>query len=147
MEIRKYTFKELTNELLYAIIKLRVDVFVVEQNCAYAELDDKDQESMHYLGLVEGRVVAYLRAYVPAADTAAIGRIVTRSEHRSQGHSAQLIKNAMNEISQDNDISKIYLQAQEHLVPYYSKFGFNPVSDAYDWDGIPHVDMECQIQS
>ena len=145
MEIKILSFDELDNDQLYALLKLRVDIFVVEQNCPYPELDNKDQTALHMLGTQSNELVAYLRVYFNM-DAAVIGRIITHEKHRKKGLSSQLIEEAMNYIKNHSSSKSIKLQAQEHLVSYYSRFGFKPVSDRYVWDGIPHIDMEIEIR-
>src|SRR6476661_217519 len=90
-------FEELTNEDLYAILKLRCDVFVVEQNCPYPELDDKDQQSYHMAGKKDGQLVAYARLIPPGISyqEASIGRVVTAPQARGAGSGRQLMENAI----------------------------------------------------
>ncbi|WP_034804833.1 GNAT family N-acetyltransferase [Exiguobacterium sp. AB2] len=132
----KKRFDELTTRELYALLALRTEVFVVEQECAYQEVDGKDLDAVHYWVEEGGEVVAALRVLVHASPIA-IGRVVTRPGHRGNGHSRQLMQAAVNDYGGET----LYLQAQTYVEPFYASFGFERTSDEYDEDGIPHVDM------
>ena len=135
-------FKELTLHELYSFLKLRVDIFVVEQNCPYPELDGADEKAIHLYIKEDDGVIAYLRIIPSKTGTARIGRVVTKIEHRGKGLSSQLMKRAMEYIREHYPEDTMILSAQEHLQDYYGSFGFKPVSEVYLEDGIPHVDME-----
>ena len=135
-------FKELTLHELYSFLKLRVDIFVVEQNCPYPELDGADEKAIHLYIKEDDAVIAYLRIIPSKTGTARIGRVVTKIEHRGKGLSSQLMKRAMEYIREHYPEDTMILSAQEHLQDYYGSFGFKPVSEVYLEDGIPHVDME-----
>ena len=135
-------FKELTLHELYSFLKLRVDIFVVEQNCPYPELDGADEKAIHLYIKEDDTVIAYLRIIPSKTGTARIGRVVTKIEHRGKGLSSQLMKRAMEYIREHYPEDTMILSAQEHLQDYYGSFGFKPVSEVYLEDGIPHVDME-----
>lgn len=142
MEIRIRKFHQLSLDELYQILKLRVDVFVVEQNCAYPELDDKDREAHHLFYTDQGHIVSYLRIYYPSPEKAAIGRVVTQNDYRGKGLSRKMMDEALTFLQGESSIKSIYLQAQDHLSAFYESFGFQKTSDTYLEDGIPHVDME-----
>ena len=135
-------FKELTLHELYSFLKLRVDIFVVEQNCPYPELDGADEKAIHLYIKEDDAVIAYLRIIPSKTGTARIGRVVTKIEHRGKGLSSQLMKRAMEYIREHYPEDTMILSAQEHLQDYYGSFGFKAVSEVYLEDGIPHVDME-----
>ena len=135
-------FKELTLHDLYSFLKLRVDIFVVEQNCPYPELDGADEKAIHLYIKEDDGVIAYLRIIPSKTGTARIGRVVTKIEHRGKGLSSQLMKRAMEYIREHYPEDTMILSAQEHLQDYYGSFGFKAVSEVYLEDGIPHVDME-----
>lgn len=139
-------FHQLSLDELYQILKLRVDVFVVEQNCAYPELDDRDQEAHHLYLQDETTICSYLRIYYPEVTKAAIGRVVTSGKYRGQGLSRKIMESALHFLQGEKQIRSIYLQAQEHLSAFYASFGFEKTSDIYLEDGIPHVDMEKVVQ-
>lgn len=135
-------FQELTREQLYSILKLRIDIFVVEQNCPYPELDNEDQGSIHFFFEEGENVVAYIRVIPTQGGNIRIGRVVTHKDFRGLSLSSKLMKAAMVFIHENHGSKKILLSAQEHLQAFYAKFGFATVSEMYLEDGIPHVAME-----
>ncbi|UXX80417.1 GNAT family N-acetyltransferase [Reichenbachiella carrageenanivorans] len=145
MKIQIKKFRQLTLDELYTILKIRVDAFVVEQNCPYPEIDQKDQEATHFFICQQNEIVSYLRVYYRLPTDAAVGRVVTPPAFRGQGLSRALIQAAIVEIKKEGKAESIYLQAQEHLSPFYATFGFEKTSDIYLEDGIPHVDMSLSI--
>lgn len=134
--IRKKQFSELTTHELYALLALRTEVFVVEQQCAYQEVDWKDLDAVHYWMEEGGEIVATLRILIHASPVA-IGRVVTSPGYRGNGYSRQLMEAAIEDFWAED----LYLQAQTYVEPFYASFGFERTSDEYDEDGIPHVDM------
>ncbi len=134
-------FDSLTLTELYSILKLRVDVFVVEQNCPYPELDGEDEEAIHLFIEDDGEIASYLRIIINQPKTR-VGRVVTHKNSRGKNLSSKLMQEAMVYISKHFSNKIVMLSAQEHLQQFYSKFGFSPVSEVYLEDGIPHVDME-----
>lgn len=144
MDWKTYRFDELTARTLYEVLKLRVDVFVVEQNCPYPELDDLDQQSIHLLYSENNEVLAYARL-VPANvkyDLPSIGRVIVRKDARGRGLAKELLERSVDYILTEWQAPAIQLQGQVYLQEFYQSFGFEPVSDSYDEDGIPHVDMK-----
>ncbi|MBT2570497.1 GNAT family N-acetyltransferase [Planococcus sp. ISL-110] len=144
MDWKTYRFDELTAKKLYEVLKLRVDVFVVEQNCPYPELDDLDQRSIHLLYSENDEVLAYARL-VPAGvkyELPSIGRVIVREDARGRGFAKQLLERSINYILEEWQASAIQLQGQVYLKEFYQSFGFQSISDSYDEDGIPHVDMK-----
>lgn len=137
-------FNELSLQELYSFLKLRVDIFVVEQNCPYPELDGADEKSIH-LYIKEGdEIVSYVRIIPSKTGTARIGRVVTKMEYRGKGLSSQLMERALEYIREHYPEDTMILSAQEHLQHFYGSFGFKPVSEIYLEDDIPHVDMELK---
>lgn len=139
------TGPELDTAGLYALLSLRVAVFVVEQQCSYQELDGRDlSPSTHHL-LVhhDGEIIATLRLLVPAnADQPiAIGRVVTRPDHRGNGLGHRLLEAALARIGECWGKRDCYLSAQAHLQGYYGRHGFVPVTEVYLEDDIPHIGM------
>lgn len=147
MEIQIKKFRQLSLDELYEILKLRVDVFVVEQKCAYPELDNKDQHANHLIVSNGNQVVGYLRIYYTDPTRAAIGRVLTLESFRGQGLSRKMMEEALSFLQDKSKIETIYLQAQEHLSNFYASFGFEKTSDVYLDDGIPHVDMEKIVKT
>lgn len=143
VEIKNYSFQELNVNQLYDVLKLRVDVFVVEQECAYEELDNQDQNAVHVLACPKSsaELVAYARILFEKGDLH-IGRIVVKKEYRNQGIAQELMHYCLNYCTEHWPNEPIYLSAQAHLEHYYQTFGFQTSSEPYDWDGIMHVDMK-----
>ncbi|HEM6145777.1 TPA: GNAT family N-acetyltransferase [Streptococcus suis] len=136
-------FDQLSLQELYGILTLRVDVFVVEQACPYPEVDGKDPNCLHLLGTDEGELVAYLRI-LPAGlsyDEVSIGRVVIKSSHRGKGLGRPMMEQAIHFITNEWKERQIKIGAQAHLEKFYSSLGFEPVSEVYLEDGIPHLDM------
>lgn len=138
-------FDELTVRELYAILKLRVNVFVVEQHCAYAELDDRDQQVEHLMGWAGDRLVAYLRLLPPEiapSGQLTLGRIVTAPDCRKLGLGKALVRFGIDHAQQLRPGLPIRLSAQTQLQAFYESFGFVACSGEYLEDGIAHLDME-----
>jgi len=139
-------FDRLDTDELYDLLKLRVDVFVVEQNCAYPELDEKDRhpDTLHLTGRNEkGKLVAYLRILPPGLsyNKPSIGRVVVSKESRGQGFCHTLIKKAVEQAGRNWPDQGIKIGAQVYLEAFYQSYGFEKVSEPYLEDGIPHLDM------
>ncbi len=130
------SFEELTVHELYALLRLRSEVFVVEQNCVYPDLDGKDQISRHLFFQRDGAPLAYCRWYCSAGDVV-LGRIVTSSAGRGLGLGRALMEEALRRI----DGQQVRLSAQAHLQDFYRQFGFRSQGELYDDAGIPHVTM------
>ncbi len=144
MDWNTYHFDELTARKLYEFLKLRVDVFIVEQDCPYHELDDLDQESIHMAYTENDRTLAYARL-VPSGvkyEIPSIGRVIVHSEARSRGLAKKLMEKSIDYILMEWNADEIQLQGQVYLKEFYESFGFVPISEEYDEDGIPHVDMK-----
>ena len=138
LELRRATFAELTPFEAYGLCRLRVDVFVVEQECAYPELDGRDVEpaTVHLWFESDGEVAATIRVLDDGA-TRAIGRVATAPRFRGQGLAARLIEEG---IALAGDVP-VTLGAQAHLEGWYERFGFRRSGPGYVEDGIPHVPM------
>ncbi|SMD34780.1 ElaA protein [Reichenbachiella faecimaris] len=145
MEIQIKKFHQLSPDQLYQILKLRVDVFVVEQNCPYPELDNSDQSAEHFFVEKDGVPKAYLRLNVSNENKAKISRVVTASDFRGKSASRKLIEKALEISKNQEEIKSVVLQAQDYLTDFYASFGFEKTSDVYLEDGIPHVDMGKQM--
>lgn len=139
-------FKQLTPETLYQLLRLRVDVFVVEQNCAYPELDGKDThpDTHHVLGHNgAGELVAYARILPSGLSypQVSIGRVATAQAHRGHGLGHELIKVTLSQAKRLWPNQDIQIGAQLYLQGFYEAYGFMAVSGPYLEDDIPHVDM------
>lgn len=136
-------FEQLELKELYHILKSRMDIFVVEQKCAYPDIDGIDPDCYHLFKKDQGEIVAYARL-VPRGvlqDQPLIGRIIVNQDYRKQGYGRELINQAIKIILEDWQESEIMLQGQTYLRDFYQSFGFEAVSEPYLEDGIPHVDL------
>lgn len=143
MEWHCKAFHDLTTEELYRILDMRIQVFVVEQNCPYPEIDGKDPESIHLFAMENGEVLAYARL-LPAGVSytePSIGRVLVKEELRKTGLGKILMNRSIATMTERFDAGVIKIQAQDYARPFYASFGFEPISDVYPEDGIPHVDM------
>lgn len=137
-------FSELDPFTLYAILKLRSEVFVVEQNCVYLDLDDKDQGSHHLYGTIGDDLVAYVRILPPGLayeNLSSIGRVVSSPAYRRTGAGRLLMSKAIQETKILYPSFDIKIGAQLYLLDFYSSFGFQSTGDSYLEDGIPHIHM------
>ncbi len=139
MEIKSKYFKELTTGELYEILRARSEIFVVEQNCIYQDLDGKDYESLHVFYEENGRVSAYLRAFLKDSMTAQMGRVLTMQHGTGMG--GRLLKDGITQIREKLHPKRIYIEAQCYAAGYYEREGFRICSDTFMEDGIPHVQM------
>ena len=143
MEWKLKKFDDLTSDELYGILKLRSEVFVVEQNCVYQDLDDKDQFSYHLFLENEGEIIAVSRI-IPenvSYEEMSIGRVVVKENFRGQGLSKIMMKKAIDFIVDDLGKSEIRLSGQAYLVDFYENLGFKKVSDVYMEDNIEHFEF------
>ncbi|WP_430511700.1 GNAT family N-acetyltransferase [Pannonibacter phragmitetus] len=141
---RWFCFDELPLAVLYEVLRLRVDVFVVEQNCPYPEIDGRDPEALHYLLTdAEGRLAAYLRAFAPSAEEpfVRLGRIVVAPHARGLRLGDHLMTAGLAWAASEHRHVPVELSAQAHLQRFYGSHGFEPAGEIYLEDGIPHVDM------
>lgn len=136
-------FNELTLEELYEILKLRSEVFVVEQKCIYNDIDGKDLTSSHIMIKENGKIKAYLRALQPGVsyEDASLGRVLVSPDARGKGYAKIIVTKGVEYILNNFNTTKITIGAQEYLKNFYSEIGFKPISEVYDEDGIPHLDM------
>ncbi|MBA2176730.1 GNAT family N-acetyltransferase [Halobacillus locisalis] len=142
------TFAELTKEELYTLLQKRVEIFVVEQDCPYPEVDGRDPDCLHIWLEKEGEMMAYCRLVPPSEDVPhySIGRVLITEPYRLQGYARQLMDYAIAVLVDDFKVDTIALHGQEHLRHFYGSFGFDEVSDVYLEDGIPHVDMVMKVR-
>ncbi|MBD1557306.1 GNAT family N-acetyltransferase [Vibrio sp. S9_S30] len=140
------SFTQLSTMQLYQMIKLRVDVFVVEQDCPYPELDDKDhaEGAFHLLGYDGEELVACARLLakgISYSDVASIGRVATKESARGTGLGHELMQQALTNVESVWGNVPVKISAQEHLSQYYGKHGFVQCTEMYLEDGIPHIGM------
>lgn len=148
MEVKVKTFQQLSTEELYEIYRVRVAVFVVEQNCPYQEVDEMDLLSTHvFLEDESNHIHAYLR-YFPKPEEPGviqIGRVL--SVEHNQGYGKQVFQQALQSIQQLSSIKELYLEAQTHAKSFYEFFGFECTSDEFLEDDIPHIQMRKKLES
>jgi ElaA protein len=140
-------FEELEVEELYELLRLRSEVFVVEQQSIFLDADNKDQQSWHLLGKRNGELLAYSRI-VPkeiAYEYAAIGRIVLSAQARNQGLGKELMRVSIDKVESLYGKVIIRIGAQLYLEKFYNSFGFVRSSPAYDEDGIMHIEMTREV--
>lgn len=141
------SFEALSGADVYEVLKVRQAVFAVEQNCVYQDVDDVDQSAWHLLGWAhpnQGRaLIAYLRVVFPGVryPEPSIGRVLTAASVRAQGVGKALTREALTQVAREYPGQSIRISAQQHLQRFYAEFGFETVSEPYDEDGIPHVEM------
>lgn len=137
------TFEEFTVPELYQVLKARVDVFVVEQNCPYPDLDDYDQKALHLWAEERGKVLAYCRIFNKGIKylEASIGRVLTTEKARGKSLGKQLLQYAVETIENRFHTSEIRISAQDYLLEFYSGFGFEDTGKKYLEDDIPHTEM------
>ncbi len=138
-------FNELTTKELYELLKARAEIFVVEQNCVYQDLDDIDYNSLHIFYEKDNKVIAYLRAFPKKNEinTIQIGRVLTL-EH-GNGLGRKLMEHSIQAIKDKTSGTKIFMEAQKYATGFYEKFGFKVISNEFLEDGIPHVAMELEL--
>lgn len=143
MKIMIKRFKEFSLWELYEVLRLRSEVFVVEQNCVYQDIDGKDGAALHVMGIKNGKIMAYARCFPPGIyfEEAAIGRMLVKKEERKQDCAHGVLQAAIQAIEIEYRTKTIKISAQEYLIKFYEKHGFRTVGKGYLEDGIPHVAM------
>lgn len=137
------SFSELTTNELYAILQLRSEVFVVEQDCIYQDVDYKDQKALHVIGIKNDKVVAYTRIF-KAGDyfsKASIGRVVVAKNERKFGYGHVIMKHSIEAIKAYFKETSIKISAQLYLKNFYESHDFVQIGEEYLEDGIPHIGM------
>ena len=136
-------FNELSTHELYTVLQLRAEVFVVEQDCVYQDLDNKDLDAYHVLGVLDTKIVAYARIFKPGDYflESSIGRIVVKKEFRKFQYGYQLVQNSILFIENNLQQNTILISAQSYLTKFYNSLGFTQVGEEYLEDGIPHIKM------
>ena len=137
-------FETLSTNELYDILRLRSEIFVVEQNCIYLDLDGKDKLALHLYGEFENEIVAYSRLFKPGItfDNASIGRVVVAANYRDRKWGHDLMREAIAGIQLHFSESKITIGAQLYLKKFYESHGFIQSSEMYLEDDIPHIVMK-----
>lgn len=137
------TFQELTKDELYTILRLRAEVFVVEQNCPYQDVDNKDQKAFHILGYKNEQLIAYTRLFKPNDyfEFSSIGRVVVTQKERKHKYGYDLMNVSIKVIKSHFNETKIAISAQVYLKKFYNNLGFIQQGDDYLEDDIPHIYM------
>lgn len=143
MEITVKTFEELTINELHDILQLRSEVFVVEQDCVYQDIDGKDKKALHIIGKKDGKLVAYTRCFAPGIyfEEAAIGRVVVPLNDRKYGYGHDIMEASIIAIKKRYHTESIKLSGQTYLIKFYESHGFKTTGEGYLEDGIPHIAM------
>ncbi|MEP0263418.1 GNAT family N-acetyltransferase [Dokdonia sp.] len=136
-------YQELTRDELYALLQLRSEVFVVEQNCVYQDIDGKDDQALHVLGYKDDILVAYTRIFPPGTyfEYASIGRVVVHASERKYKYGYDLMKASIEATETYCKVDTIKISAQTYLKTFYNNLGFKVVGEGYLEDGIPHIGM------
>ena len=142
MILVKKNFNELTLDELYLILKIRQEVFIVEQKCFYLDCDDLDQKSIHFLGYHNGFLVCYMRVFNNKEDNIwVLGRILVSKKYRNLGLGIDLMNQVLEFLSYDKSNYSLEMSAQTYLINFYKKFNFKAEGDEYLDAGVPHVKM------
>lgn len=137
-------FDALSTTELYNLLQLRSEVFIVEQNCVYQDIDGKDEKALHLIGEDDGQTVAYARLFRPNDyfDQASIGRVVVKPAYRDKKLGHDLMREAIAAIATAFGESQITISAQLYLKKFYESHGFVQTSEMYLEDDIPHIEMK-----
>jgi len=148
MEWEFKLFNELTISELYDILQLRAEIFVVEQDCVYNDLDGLDKMAVHHFLKKNGEIVAYSRLLKPGTRFAefSIGRVVVKQAERRTGLGIEMMEAAKSYIIDEMGATKIKISAQSYLQKFYENLGFEIVTDMYLEDGIPHFGMLYSVK-
>ena len=143
MKISVKSFQELSAEELYQILRLRSEVFVLEQECIYQDMDGKDSLAVHILGMEEEKIIAYTRIFGPGDyyDQPCIGRVVVDKERRGEEKGKEIMEVSIKYIKNNMQEKEIVLSAQKYLDKFYTDLGFKSEGEDYLEDGIPHIAM------
>ena len=143
MEFAVKKFHELTTSELYEILALRSEVFVVEQDCVYQDIDGKDQKALHVFGIKNNKIIAYTRIFKPGNyfKNASIGRVVVKQNERKFKYGHELITASIQAVNNSFNTKEITISAQTYLTKFYNIHGFVSVGEEYLEDDIPHIEM------
>jgi len=143
LDIITKQFSELSTKELYEILQLRSEVFVVEQDCVYQDIDYKDQKAIHILGYKKNKLIAYTRLFKPGDyfSESSIGRVVVAEKERKYSYGHIIMKHSIEVIKKYFNKTLIKISAQQYLKKFYEKHSFVQEGDSYLEDGIPHIAM------
>ena len=137
------TFNELTTQELYQLLRLRSEVFVVEQDCVYQDIDNKDQKAFHVLSFKKDELIAYARIFNSGDyfKQPSIGRIIVKETERNHNYGYELVEASIQFIERNFQTKNIVISAQTYLLKFYNSLGFKKQGEEYLEDGIPHIKM------
>ena len=137
------SYQELSKLELYEILRLRAEVFIVEQDCVYQDIDNKDQKALHVFLIKSEEIIGYTRLFWPGDyfKKASIGRVVISKKERKNNYGTLLMKASINAVSEKMEENKIKISAQTYLKKFYNNLGFLETGKEYLEDGIPHIAM------
>lgn len=143
MVVTVKSFKELTTRDVYAVLQLRSEIFVVEQNCVYQDIDGKDFKAFHVLGYKDNNLVAYTRIFKPGDyfKEASIGRVVVKKSERKHKYGYVIMQESIAAVKEHLQETTIKISAQKYLLKFYNNLGFKEEGEEYLEDGIPHMVM------
>ena len=143
LEIKVKSFSELSTQELYDLLQLRSEVFVVEQDCVYQDLDGKDEKAFHVLGFKDEKLIAYTRIFKPGDyfEKASIGRVVVAKNEREHKYGFDIMKASAEAIKIRFNETTIKISAQVYLKKFYNSLGYKAVGEEYLEDDIPHIAM------
>ncbi len=143
LNIKVKAFKDLNTNELYALLQLRSEVFVVEQDCVYQDIDGKDKNALHVLGYSKSMLVGYTRIFKPGDYfiEASIGRVVVKANQRHHRLGYDIMEASINAIREHFSTSEIKISAQTYLTKFYNNLNFKQVGEEYLEDDIPHIAM------
>lgn len=143
LKIKVKTFSELTKLELYSLLQLRSEVFVVEQDCVYQDIDGKDQKALHVLGFKNDKIIAYTRIFKPGDyfEEASIGRVVVAKNERQYKYGYDIMKTSIEAVKNNFNKTTIKISAQVYLKKFYTNLNFVAVGEEYLEDDIPHIAM------
>ena len=147
MKITVFKYQDLGPDRLYEILKLRSEVFVVEQKCAYQDLDNKDEKALHLVGEKNNKIIAYTRIFKKGAffKNSSIGRVLVKKKYRNKDYGRKIMTSSIEKLKKDPKEEIIEISAQKYLLKFYSELGFEKVGEEYLEDNIPHVKMMLKI--
>ena len=143
IDIKTKYFKDLSTDELHDLLQLRSEVFVVEQQCIYQDIDGKDKKALHVLGYKNNKLVAYTRIFKPGDyfDEASIGRVVVAKNEREHKYGYSIMEASIQCIKKELKTNTVSLSAQYYLIRFYNNLGFKEVGEEYLEDDIPHIKM------
>lgn len=143
MKILVKPFHALTTEELYALLQLRSEIFVVEQQCIYLDMDGADALALHVMGYEQGKLAAYTRIFRAGdnMELPSIGRVAVQKKFRGQGRGYEIMKASLTAIESEFGEKEVAISAQTYLIEFYNDLGFKKIGDIYLEDDIPHIKM------